>query len=86
MSERPIFKCKQDQIEAHYYKTIAENLWVVQCFACGAQAIYNTETRALTPYNKGKARKGENSIVLDRIMDDEIKGGTNDSKSLPLEQ
>lgn len=65
---RPIFKCKEDHIEAHYYKTVATNMWLVQCFACGARAVYNTETQALVPYNKNKGRKNEFNIFLDRLV------------------
>lgn len=87
---RPIFKCKLDQIEAHYYKSISDTLWMVQCFACGARAIYNTETHELTPYNKNKGRKNEFNLYLDKLITDDGKeipaGGQNDSKSLPLDK
>lgn len=66
-AERPYFKCRKDGIEAYYYKTISDNLWMVQCFACGARAVYNTETRELSSYIKNKNRKNEFNIYLERV-------------------
>lgn len=77
MGVRPIFKCKEDEIEAHFYKLLTDTAWLVQCFACGARAVYNTETHELTPYNKNKGRKNEFNIYLERIV-------TEDGKEVPV--
>lgn len=74
---RPIFKCKHDGIEAHYYSSVATNIWLVQCFACGARAVYNTDTHELKPYYKNKNRKNEFNIVLERFV-------TDDGKTIPM--
>lgn len=70
---RAIFRCKEDKIEAHYYKSISDTLLMVQCFACGARAVYNTETHELTPYNKNKGHKNEFNIYLEQIITDDGK-------------
>ena len=75
--DRPIFKCRKDQIEAYYYRTVATNMWLVQCFACGARAVWNTETQELTPYVKNKGRKNEFNIYLSHMV-------TNDGKEIKL--
>lgn len=64
-------------IEAHFLKILADNLWLIQCFACGARAVYNTDTHELVPYVKNKGRKNEFNIYLEKIV-------TEDGKQIPV--
>lgn len=75
----PVFKCRKDNIEAHHYKTIAENMLMVQCFACGARAVYNTSTHELTPYHKNRGRVNEFNLYLEKLV-------TDSGRVVPLDQ
>lgn len=71
---KPIFKCKEDKIEAHYCATLSDGVWLVQCFVCGSRAMYNTEKLTLTPYAKNtKGRETKDNIFIERFITDDGK-------------
>lgn len=68
---QPVFKCDACKIEAHYYKSLSEHIWIVRCLPCGAKAVYNDHEKTVTPYFTNKNRPNEYNIFIERFIEPE---------------